>query len=185
LQYSEIDAPPAANVERTGRLLPVVRDSKEDKTALLPLLEELHTAPKHHEASKFKTVLLAFAVTCLNATGNLSLAWGMKHISAVGVNPLAYVAAMVNPYVAAGIVMLIVWLLTRMALMSWADLSFALPLMAFGYIIAAILGKFVLQEEVRTPQWLGTLFIFAGCALVGTTAHKTHKPSPHDRGDSA
>jgi len=40
---------------------------------------------------------------------------------------LGYVAAMLNPYVALGMTLLIVWLLTRMALTEWADLSFVLP----------------------------------------------------------
>jgi len=80
---------------------------------------------------------------------------------------------MTNPFVACGIVFLILWMLTRMALMSWADLSFTLPLMALGYIMAAILGKFVLHEMVTARQWLGTAFIFGGIALVGSTTHRT------------
>ena len=124
-------------------------------------------------SSKLKTVLLALAVTSLGCLGNLSLAWGMKHLAPVGFNPLSYLGAMLNPFVASGIVLLVLWLLTRMALMSWADLSFVLPLMAVGYVIAALLGKFVLDEDVHAPQWAGTLMIFAGSALVGTTAHRT------------
>jgi uncharacterized membrane protein len=63
-----------------------------------------------------------------------------------------------------------------MALMSWADLSFALPLMAIGYVLAAVLGHFVLDENVNTAQWWGVILIFAGSALVGATPHQTHKP---------
>lgn len=123
--------------------------------------------------TKLKAILLALLVVCFNAVGNLTLAWGMKHISGVGVNPLGYLQAMLNPFVAAGIVLLILWLLTRMALMSWADLSFVQPLMAIGYVVAAVLGKFVLNEQVGPAQWLGVALIFAGSILVGTTQHRS------------
>jgi len=117
--------------------------------------------------------MLSTLVVCFNAFGNLSLAWGMKHLPPVGVRPLGYVEAMVNPYVATGMSLLILWLLTRMALMSWADLSFALPVMAMGYVVAAALGRFVLAESVGMAQWAGIFLIFAGSAVVSTTQHCT------------
>jgi uncharacterized membrane protein len=132
-----------------------------------------HGPAHQHGASKTKILLLVLAITCLHEVGNLALAWGLKHVSSVGVNPLGYITAMLNPFVAGGIVFLSLWMLTRMALMSWADLSFALPLMAVGYVVATVLGKFVLHENVGAAQWMGTLLIFAGSAVVGTTAHRT------------
>jgi uncharacterized membrane protein len=124
--------------------------------------------------SKLKTFLLALAVVSFNAVGNLFLAWGMKHSTeTVALNPLAYVRAIMGPFVAVGIAFLIIWLLTRMALMSWADLSFALPLTGLGYVLAAVLGKVFLDESVSSKHWVGTLLIFTGVVLVGTTAHQT------------
>jgi threonine/homoserine efflux transporter RhtA len=138
--------------------------------------EDLRVVSVGPRVSKSKILLLTFAVTALHEAGNLSLAWGLKHVSSVALNPVAYIAAMLNPFVAAGIVFLTLWLLTRMALMSWADLSFALPLMAVGYVLAAVLGHFVLHENVNTAQWWGVILIFAGSALVGATPHQTYKP---------
>ncbi len=115
------------------------------------------------------------AVIFLNALGNLSLAWGMRHISeAVSLNPAAYLRAMLNPFVALGIALLIVWLLTRMALLSWADLSFVLPLTGLGYVLAALFGWWFLNESVAPSHWTGTLLIFVGTAMVGTTKQQTH-----------
>lgn len=129
---------------------------------------------EHSEGSKFKVFVLVVAVVLFNAVGNLSLAWGMKHISeAVSFNPLEYVRAMLNPFVAAGMGLLILWLLTRMALLSRADLSFVLPLTGLGYILAALLGRLVLNESVTAGHWFGTLLIFAGTAMVGSTNHQT------------
>jgi uncharacterized membrane protein len=116
-------------------------------------------------------VLLLFIV--LKAVGNLSLAWGMKHLPAAGANPLSYIRAMLDPFVALGVIALIVALLTRMVLLSLADLSFVLPVTAVGYVIAAFLGKAVLHEVVTGRRWLGTIFIFMGAILVGSTGEKS------------
>ena len=114
------------------------------------------------------------AVVLFNAVGNLSLAWGMRHVTqSMGLNPLSYVKAMANPYVAAGILMLVLWMLTRMALLSWADLSFVLPLTGIGYILAAVFGKFFLGETIVASHWIGTVLIFAGTAMVGSTDQQT------------
>jgi len=110
--------------------------------------------------------------------GNLSLAWGTKHFPQVlSLNPVVYLRAMVDPFVALGIAMLILALLTRMALLSLADLSFVLPVTAIGYVLAALFGRVFLHEAVTAQQWLGTVLIFLGTGLVGTTAQNT-TPSP-------
>jgi drug/metabolite transporter (DMT)-like permease len=117
------------------------------------------------------SVLLLFIA--LKAVGNLSLAWGMKHLPAAGANPVSYIRAMLDPFVAIGVVSLIVALLTRMVLLSLADLSFVLPVTAVGYVIAAFLGKVVLHEVVTSRRWIGTVLIFIGAILVGTTEEKS------------
>jgi uncharacterized membrane protein len=152
----------------------------EEHVTIAEALEE--TCLETPGNSKLRTFLLAFAVILFNAVGNLCLAWGMKHLGeSMGWNPLGYIRAIVNPFVATGIALLILWLLTRMALMSWADLSFALPLTGVGYVLAAILGKLFLNEAVSPKHWLGTLLIFAGAALVGTTTHQTEPPPGAER----
>ena len=118
------------------------------------------------------------AVVSFNALGNLCLAWGMKHLSqTMSLNPLAYLRAMANPFVALGMALLILWLLTRMALLSWADLSFVLPLTGLGYILAAVFGRLFLHESVTPGHWIGTLLVFAGTAMVGSTNEKTRAAS--------
>jgi uncharacterized membrane protein len=114
------------------------------------------------------------AVVLLNAGGNLLMAWGMKHFpEAMSWNPLGYIRAMWNPFVAAGIAVLILWLLTRMALLSWADLSFVLPLTGLGYILNAALGRLFLNESITPVHWMGTFLVFAGTAMVGSTQQQT------------
>lgn len=110
----------------------------------------------------------------------------MRHLSAVlSISPLPYVKAMANPFVAAGILMLIVALLVRMALLSVADLSYVLPLTAGGYIISSMLGWLFLKEEISISQWLGTVLIVAGSSFVtGTPADTTAMARKTDRRDA-
>jgi uncharacterized membrane protein len=121
---------------------------------------------------KTYSVLLLFLA--LKAGGNSAMAWGMKQVpEKMSMNPALYLRAMLDPFVAIGIVALILALLTRMALLSLADLSFVLPVTAIGYVIAVFLGKVFLHETVTNQRWLGTLLIFAGAALVGSTSQST------------
>jgi len=136
-------------------------------------------------AAKSRTAAILFLFIALKAVGNLSLAWGMKHLSAaMSASPLPYLRAMLDPFVAAGVIALILALLTRMALLSLADLSFVLPVTAIGYVIAAFLGKTFLNETVSPERWLGTVLIFLGAALVGSGSAKTALPTDAAKGIS-
>ena len=125
---------------------------------------------------RWKTRLFLVLVIVSQPLGNLFLTVGMKHRPLV--SPLDYLAAIFSPYVALGIVLLIVWLLSRMALLSWADLSYVLPLTAIGYIITAAIGRLVLNEHISPTRWYGTLLIVAGTALVGMTDERTTAAEP-------
>lgn len=124
-----------------------------------------------NRTSVFRAYRLLALVLFLRPFGNLCLAWGMKHFSAVlSMNPFLYLRALMNPFVALGIAALVLGLLTRMALLSLADLSFVLPLTATGYIVSTFLGKFFLSEQVTSARWVGTVLIFLGTALVSFTS---------------
>jgi uncharacterized membrane protein len=121
-----------------------------------------------------KTWFILLFFLALKAAGNSSMAWGMKMVpERMSMNPAIYLRAMLNPFVAMGVAALILALLTRMALLSLADLSFVLPVTAIGYVIAVFLGKMLLHETVTPQRWMGTLLIFGGALLVGTTSRDT------------
>lgn len=78
-------------------------------------------------------------------------------------------ASLLNPWVIGGIALLTFWTVTRMALLSWADLSFVLPVTSLGYVLNALLGRFLLSETVTPERWFGTGLIVAGSVLVART----------------
>ena len=113
---------------------------------------------------ELKTHLFTFIVIATNVVGNFALSWGLKH------GPLY------SPYVLLGVSLLIVWFLSRMALLSWADLSYVLPVTSIGYVLTAFVGKYFLDEHIDSGRWLGTFLITCGTVLVGTTAPRTARP---------
>lgn len=121
-----------------------------------------------------KVKLLTAVVVLTNVLGNLSLSWGMKHPPAqLSDSPLAYIQMIFTPWVLLGVTLLILWLLSRMTLLSWADLSFVLPVTSVGYVITTFLGKYFFAEQITWQRWLGTLAIMLGMILVGLTTPNT------------
>lgn len=117
--------------------------------------------------------LLTCAVVLFNVLGNSLLSLGLRDAPHLGASPVGYILAMAHPAVLAGIVLLVSWMLSRMALLSWADLSFVLPVTSFGYVLSVAAGALFLGEQVSPWRWLGTLMIVAGTLLVGLTAPRT------------
>ncbi|MBV8811550.1 MAG: EamA family transporter, partial [Acidobacteriaceae bacterium] len=64
-------------------------------------------------------------------------------------------------------------IVARLVLLSVADLSFAVPMMAVGYVISVVTGKFFLHEAVSLERWIGAGMILAATLLVGSTPRKT------------
>ncbi len=112
--------------------------------------------------------VLAAVVVLANVVGNFSMSWGMKH-RAVG-EPL--LTALMNPFVIAGIVLLIFWTLTRITLLSLADLSYVLPITSIGYVLSAVAGWLFLSEAISRERAWGIALITLGTVLVGRTAPK-------------
>jgi drug/metabolite transporter (DMT)-like permease len=128
---------------------------------------------------RWKTRLFLTLVVVSQPLGNLALDVGMKHRQLD--TAMAYISAIFSPYVSLGILLLMVWMLARLALLSWADLSYVLPLTASGYVFTACLGQFLLHEHVSLTRWSGTLLIVAGTVVVGMTNEHTSIDSPGNR----
>jgi len=130
----------------------------------------VESAVAHPDGKKVPLYGLVFLVIALKPVSNLFLAWGMRNFpETLSTDPLMYVKAVIDPLVAMGIGMQILWLLMRMALLSRADLSFVLPVTAVGYVISTLLAHVFLNEQVSVERWMGTGLIFLGTALVGFT----------------
>ncbi len=120
---------------------------------------------------EWKTRLFAAIVILSNTLGNFFIARGMRGLAVPADSPLHLLLAIFTPWVALGIALLILWLLSRMVLLSWADLSYVLPVTSLGYVANALMGHFFLGEHITMARWSGTLLIVAGTVLVGMGSH--------------
>jgi uncharacterized membrane protein len=129
---------------------------------------------------RIKTWICVAIVVLSNAFGDFCMKRGMTGELS---SPADYVLVLFRPWVALGVALLILWLLLRMALLSWADLSYVLPVTAIGYVLVALEGRVWLHEAITGKRWAGIMLIVAGVALVGGgSAPRTHQPA---RGEGA
>src|SRR3954452_25196365 len=117
-----------------------------------------------------KTRLFTILTILSNVAGNSALTKGMQQLGGVGNSPLALIGALVHPRVALGVALLIVSTLTHLALRSWADLSYVMPVTAIGYVVPAFAARFFLAEAISPARWTGIVLVTAGVMLVGRTA---------------
>ncbi|HWE49453.1 MAG TPA: hypothetical protein VG273_06675 [Bryobacteraceae bacterium] len=116
-----------------------------------------------------RVYLFSFLTVISNVAGNSALTKGMHQLGDPGSTPLALIQALFHPWVAIGVTLLIVWTLTHMALLSWADLSYVMPVTAIGYVVTAFAARFILNEAISPTRWAGIVMITAGVTIVGRT----------------
>jgi drug/metabolite transporter (DMT)-like permease len=126
-----------------------------------------------------KTRILVLVVVAANVMGNVCLGHGMRQVGRiVSASPLEYLKVFSNPWALLGICILTLWMLTDLALLSRADLSFVLPVTASAYVLVAIAGHFLLSEHISWQRWLGIVLITGGVILAEETpARTTEGPS--------
>ena len=131
---------------------------------------------------RLKTRVVASVVIVSNVLGNSSMSWGLKSRAArLAYSPLDYLEALVNPWVLLGVSLLVLWTLSRMALLSWADLSYVLPITSLGYVLTALMGRVFLLEQVSWQRWAGILLIVVGVCLVRPTPISTTAAHHNER----
>jgi drug/metabolite transporter (DMT)-like permease len=91
--------------------------------------------------------------------------------------------AILNPWVAMGILFLLTFFACYMSALSWADLTYVLPATSLAYVLVALIGHFRLHEVISATRWVGIALIAAGVGFVAagpsfTPAHEC--PSSRD-----
>ena len=125
-----------------------------------------------------KTHLFTVIAILANVLGNFAMTHGLRRVGRlVTLNPWPYLEALFNPWVALGVSLLILWMLAYLALLSWADLSYVLPVTSAGYVLTAFAGKYLLGEHISPARWCGIALISLGVALVGRTPPRTAQRS--------
>jgi drug/metabolite transporter (DMT)-like permease len=117
-----------------------------------------------------KWALVLLIIAC-NTVGDLTNAYGMRLNGEVtdfhpaGIRRL--LASIVrNGFVVGGIAAMAVAFFALLALLSVADLSFAIPATSGSYVLETVLAKFLLKEDVRWQRWMGACMVACGVGLL-------------------
>ena len=110
--------------------------------------------------------------------GNVLLGKGMKQVGGVGNWSPASLAgfflnAFTNSWIWCGIGSLLLFLVSLMVVLSWADYSFVMPASSASYAVATLLSRWLLKEIVTPERWAGVTLICLGVALIPRTPSRS------------
>jgi drug/metabolite transporter (DMT)-like permease len=123
----------------------------------------------------FRKYLVLAGITVFSTAGDSLLARGMKELGGVSLHHLpGLLLAILNPWVALGILFLLTFFACYMSALSWADLTYVLPATSLGYVLVAFIGHFSFNEVISPTRWLGIALIAAGVGIVAAGPSLTH-----------
>ncbi len=118
-----------------------------------------------------KTLIIMLLAVTAGTVGDILLAKGMKEvgdISAMNLRGILNVAfqALTTPKLIIGTAMLAIFFFLWLAVLSWEDLSVALPMQALNYVLVAFLSQYFLGEIVTPLRWAGTILVCIGVMMI-------------------
>jgi drug/metabolite transporter (DMT)-like permease len=124
----------------------------------------------------FTRYLVLLSVALFAAIGDVLLARGMRDIGQVSLaNWHHTILALANPWIIVGTLCLIAFFGTYLAALSWADLTYVLPATSISYVVMALLGKYMLSEQISLSRWAGIALITLGVGFVATANSRTER----------
>ena len=115
----------------------------------------------------FRKYLVLAAIVLFGSSGDVCLSYAMRRAGPVSITDIGHLVGFVfTPWVALGTVLLIGFFASYLSALSWADLTYVLPATSLGYVLLALMARFVLHENVSIMRWLGILLISGGVIVV-------------------
>ena len=122
----------------------------------------------------FRKYLVLAGVSVFSAVGDSLLARGMKSLGGVSLHNLSsLLLAILNPWIAAGVVLLLAFFASYTCALSFADLTYVLPASSLGYVLVALIARFAFHEQISITRWLGIALISAGVGFVAAGPART------------
>jgi len=129
----------------------------------------------------FRKCLVLAGVTVCAPAGDSLLSRGMKDMGSISIHNLTSIfLAVLNPWVTVGILFLLGFFACYTTALSWADLTYVLPATSLGYVLLALIARFLLNEQITVTRWLGILLISAGVGFVTQGPALTRRASHDD-----
>ena len=129
----------------------------------------------------FKTLSLMLIAVIAVTIGDIWMSQAMKGIGEVKITGLRSiwdtgVRFFTTPKVWMAISCMATFFFLWTSVLSWADLTYVLPLTALTYVFNALLAPSMLGEQVSGTRWAGVFLIALGVAIVAYS--EAIKPKP-------
>ncbi|MBM3540485.1 MAG: hypothetical protein FJX51_00430 [Alphaproteobacteria bacterium] len=125
------------------------------------------------------TLILLLVAVLVQAAGNAFISLGMKEIGAANLGMadwwILLRMGMTSAWLWAGVVCLLGFVALFAIVLSWADLSFAMPIVSIEVVMNVAVAAAFLGEEVSLARWCGVGLVAAGVALVAGSAGRGRK----------
>ncbi len=122
------------------------------------------------EGRSVTVIALLLAGISLSVVGELLLKHGMNRFGVLDLSPATLIPTLfrvfTQPAVFFGFVLIFSASIFWLAVLSRANLSFAYPMLAFGYVVTALLSRVLFAEVISPTRWAGILVICLGVVLV-------------------
>lgn len=130
------------------------------------------------KVSQLKTYIMLLLMICFGSLGDVLLSKGMKQIGevsswSVSILCEVFVRTFISSTIWLGIGSLLIFFISYLLVLSWADYSYVSPASAMSYAVVPVLGCTLLGEVLSPIRWLGVMLIFFGVVLVSQTPHRT------------
>lgn len=130
------------------------------------------------KSQRGKTFVLLALMVVFGSLGDILLSQGMKQLGSLQSWAPEVVVSFFGRALDSGtvwlaITLLILFLVSYMLVLSWADFSYVSPASAVGYVLVALMGYFFLGEHVPMTRWIGVALICVGVVVVGGTHPNT------------
>jgi drug/metabolite transporter (DMT)-like permease len=118
-----------------------------------------------------RAAVLLFVIVCGGTGGEIAVARAMKQIGEVhDFSPFnifrVAIRAIQRPWMLCGIALLAMAFFVLLAILSWENVSFVIPITAVSYLAGPLGAKVLLGERVSPVRWLGVALVCIGVTLV-------------------
>jgi drug/metabolite transporter (DMT)-like permease len=112
-----------------------------------------------------------FFIVVFGTVGEIFMSRAMKETGEVkNFRPVALVEVIFRAlrvkWMWLGVGMMAVGFFSLLAVLSFENVSFVVPVTALSYVVGALGGRFFLGERVSLQRWIGILLVCAGVTLV-------------------
>ena len=117
--------------------------------------------------------LILFTVLT-NFSSQIMLKHGMSSMDRLELSPATLLptvfSVVFNPWVFAGLLMMVISMGSHLFVLSRVEISFAYPFLGLSFVLITLWGFFMLGEDVNVWRLMGVLLICAGVVLVAKSS---------------